>query len=106
MVPPPESIYRQSGAVPFRVRDGTIEVLLITSLTSGRWIIPKGIIEPQLSSAASAAQEAFEEAGVRGELSVPVGQRVPVSGRTGRSRLRPLRIRGAARRCPGSGAAA
>jgi 8-oxo-dGTP pyrophosphatase MutT (NUDIX family) len=103
MVPPPESIYRQSGAVPFRVRDGTIEVLLITSLTSGRWIIPKGIIEPPLSSAASAAQEAFEEAGVRGELSGPVGQS---SGRTGRSRLRPLRIRGAARRCPGSGAAA
>jgi 8-oxo-dGTP pyrophosphatase MutT (NUDIX family) len=74
MVPTPESIFRQSGAVPFRVLDSAIEVLLITSMTSGRWIIPKGIIEPDLSSAASAAQEAFEEAGVRGELSVPVGR--------------------------------
>ena len=64
MVPSPESIYRQSGAVPFRIRDGAIEVLLITSQTSGHWIIPKGIVEPELSSAASAAQEAYEEAGV------------------------------------------
>jgi 8-oxo-dGTP pyrophosphatase MutT (NUDIX family) len=70
----PYSIYRQSGAVPFRVRDGGLEVLLITSLSSARWIIPKGIIEPDLSPAASAAREAQEEAGVRGELSGPVGR--------------------------------
>jgi 8-oxo-dGTP pyrophosphatase MutT (NUDIX family) len=72
--PEPASIYRQSGAVPFRVREGAIEVLLITSMSRERWIIPKGIVEPGLTPAASAAEEALEEAGVRGELAGPVGR--------------------------------
>ena len=35
----------------------------------GRWIVPKGIVEPGSSPAESAAQEAWEEAGVRGRIA-------------------------------------
>lgn len=64
----------QSGIIPYRLRDGQIEVLLITSNTRGRWIIPKGNVEPDLSSRDSARKEAYEEAGVRGRVNpVPLG---------------------------------
>lgn len=42
---------------------------MITSRKRKHWIFPKGIIEPELSPAESAAQEAFEEAGVKGTVS-------------------------------------
>jgi 8-oxo-dGTP pyrophosphatase MutT (NUDIX family) len=61
--------YEQSGVVPYRRVDGQLEVLLITSRRRGRWIIPKGLIEPDMSAAESASIEAFEEAGVRGRIS-------------------------------------
>jgi 8-oxo-dGTP pyrophosphatase MutT (NUDIX family) len=49
-------------------------VLLITSLNSKRWIIPKGWPETDLSPAENAAREAFEEAGVAGKIAAePVG---------------------------------
>ena len=51
-----------------------VEVLLITSLNSKRWIIPKGWPEAELSPAENAAREAFEEAGVTGKINAePVG---------------------------------
>ena len=51
-----------------------LEVLLITSLSSKRWILPKGWLMEGLSAAESAAREAFEEAGVAGKTaSKPVG---------------------------------
>ena len=51
-----------------------LEVLLITSLNSKRWILPKGWPEPDLTAAESAAREAFEEAGVAGKVSAkPIG---------------------------------
>ena len=51
-----------------------LEVLLITSLNSKRWILPKGWPEPELTAAESAAREAFEEAGITGKISAqPVG---------------------------------
>ena len=64
--PPPEWFYRQSAVIPFRQRDDGIEVALITSRGRGRWIIPKGVVEPDLTPADSALGEAFEEAGLRG----------------------------------------
>lgn len=57
---------RQSGVIPYRVRKGSLEILLITSRRGRRWIIPKGIIEPDYSARNSAAKEALEEAGVKG----------------------------------------
>ena len=51
-----------------------LEVLLITSLNSKRWILPKGWLIEGLSAAESAAREAFEEAGVAGKTGgKPVG---------------------------------
>ena len=55
--------------------EGTPEVLLVSSRKKTRWVVPKGIQEPDLSAAESAAKEAWEEAGARGEVDPsPLGQ--------------------------------
>ena len=60
----------QAGALPWRCNvKGRMEVLLITSRSSGRWIIPKGQPMADKTLAQAAAIEAFEEAGVEGEIS-------------------------------------
>ena len=64
----PEWIYKQSAALPYRLRNDDLEVLLITSRKGKRWLFPKGIVEPGLTPSASAAKEAKEEAGVEGEI--------------------------------------
>jgi 8-oxo-dGTP pyrophosphatase MutT (NUDIX family) len=64
----PPWFYRQSAAIPVRNRAGSVDVLLVTSRSGKRWVIPKGVVEPHLSPAESAAKEAWEEAGVRGSL--------------------------------------
>lgn len=67
--------YKQSGVIPYRIhtddssKNSQLEVLLITSRKQKRWIIPKGIIDPDLAPPESAAKEAFEEAGIRGNIS-------------------------------------
>ncbi|MEG5064377.1 NUDIX hydrolase [Microcoleus sp. B3-A4] len=58
----------QSGVIPYRIQDGEIEVMLITSSASKRWVIPKGLIEPDMTSQDSAAKEAWEEAGLLGKV--------------------------------------
>lgn len=65
----------QFAALPWRRNDaGEVEVLVITSRETKRWVIPKGWPIKGKSSAKSAAQEAFEEAGVTGKLRKrPVG---------------------------------
>ena len=71
----PSWFYRQSGVVPYRPSESGIEVLLVTSGRSGRWIIPKGVIDPGTTGAESACKEAYEEAGIRGRLnSTPIGE--------------------------------
>lgn len=62
-------LLKQSGVVPFIVRDGVTEVVLVTSRSNKNWVIPKGGIEKLLSPEESAAKEAFEEAGVVGDVS-------------------------------------
>ncbi len=59
----------QFGALPWRIADGKVEILLITSRGSGRWIIPKGWPMDGQTPAEAAATEAFEEAGIEGKLS-------------------------------------
>ncbi|GHE91889.1 NUDIX hydrolase [Aliiroseovarius zhejiangensis] len=63
------SVRTQFGALPYRVKDGKVEVLLITTRGSGRWILPKGWPMDGETPAGAAAKEAFEEAGVEGKLS-------------------------------------
>lgn len=63
------SRYRQYAALPYRAGRNGLEILLITSRGSGRWIIPKGWPVVGLSPSKSAAREALEEAGVTGNIS-------------------------------------
>lgn len=56
----------QSAVVPYRRLNGNTEILLITSTGGKRWLIPKGLIEPDMTPWESAANEAYEEAGVFG----------------------------------------
>lgn len=59
--------FNQSCVIPYRIANGTIELLLITSIKKQKWIFPKGFIEFNLSAFESAKKEAYEEAGVIGE---------------------------------------
>jgi 8-oxo-dGTP pyrophosphatase MutT (NUDIX family) len=65
----------QYGALPYRFNEArALEVLLITTKQSKRWIIPKGRPIGGLKPAKCAAREAFEEAGVRGAVGKkPIG---------------------------------
>ena len=58
----------QYGALCYRFDGDTPLVLLITSRGTGRWILPKGWPVPGCTAAQSAAMEAWEEAGVRGQV--------------------------------------
>jgi 8-oxo-dGTP pyrophosphatase MutT (NUDIX family) len=59
----------QYAALPYRHRaDGTIEVMLVTSRETGRWVIPKGWPIRGLVPPDSAAREAMEEAGLAGRV--------------------------------------
>ena len=79
---PGEALFREHGRQvaalcwrPSSKRASGIEVLLITSLNSKRWIMPKGWPEADLTPAENAAREAFEEAGVTGKINPqPVGK--------------------------------
>lgn len=60
---------RQVGALCWRLGEGDrIEVLLVTSRDTGRWVTPKGNRMKGLSDAEAAAEEAMEEAGATGLL--------------------------------------
>ena len=48
--------------------------MLITSLQTRRWIVPKGHLEPGMTAQDSAAKEAYEEAGLEGIVGdTPIG---------------------------------
>ena len=59
----------QFGAICYRIREGRVEILLITSRRRRRWIIPKGWPMNGETPAGTAATEAYEEAGAAGKLS-------------------------------------
>lgn len=58
---------RKYGVLAYDIAtDGEPRFLLITSLETKRWVIPRGNPVPGLSPPQSAAQEAYEEAGLTG----------------------------------------
>lgn len=64
----------QCGVVCWRQRGSEIEVLLLTSRDTGRWVIPKGWSMQGKSLTEAAALEAWEEAGITGVIRpVPIG---------------------------------
>lgn len=89
----------QAGAVPYRISAaGRVEVLMITN-SSGRWIVPKGGIDPGNSPADQAVLEAYEEAGVvEAEIGGEIGfYEYERGGRVHRVRLFALLVRELAR---------
>lgn len=62
----------QSGVIPYRIHNREIAVMLITSSTRKRWVIPKGLVEPDMTAQDSAAKEAWEEAGIFGTVQADV----------------------------------
>lgn len=80
----PLRVIQQVGALPYAMVGERMAFLLVTSRRSGRWIFPKGAIEPDLTAWDSAALEAFEEAGVRGIVErAPIGTYRAIAGATG-----------------------
>jgi len=65
----------QYAALCFREVDHGLEILLLTSRDTGRWVIPKGWPMGAKSGHEVARQEALEEAGALGDMQpVPLGR--------------------------------
>ena len=70
-----KSTIKQAGAIPFRREEKGLRICLVTSSGSGRWGIPKGIIDPGETPQETALKETEEEAGVTGRVfDDPVGK--------------------------------
>lgn len=64
----------QYAALPYRLHGRQIQIMLITSRRTRRWIIPKGWPMDGLKPQEAAAQEAAEEAGIVGQIAdAPIG---------------------------------
>lgn len=71
---PKAEVRTQFAALCYRVKKGKVQVLLITSRGSKRWIVPKGWPMEGKTPAESAGVEAWEEAGVHGKpKQTPLG---------------------------------
>lgn len=65
----PAYYYTQSAVIPYQIDDdGKLRFLVIGSSKKRHWVVPKGIKDPGLTPQESAAKEAWEEAGIRGEI--------------------------------------
>jgi len=60
---------RQVAALPWRMTDDGLNVLLVSSRETRRWVIPKGWQMKGKADPAAAAQEAYEEAGLDGRVA-------------------------------------
>lgn len=60
---------RQIAALCWRLQDDALQILLISSRDTGRWVIPKGWPIDGLDGPDAAAREAWEEAGAEGQVS-------------------------------------
>jgi 8-oxo-dGTP pyrophosphatase MutT (NUDIX family) len=64
------AIRLQYGALPYKFTEANgLELLLVTTRETKRWIIPKGWPIKGLKPGKSAAREAYEEAGIRGTVA-------------------------------------
>jgi 8-oxo-dGTP pyrophosphatase MutT (NUDIX family) len=59
----------QVAALPWRQTEDGVEVMLITSRDTGRWVLPKGWPEEDEALHDAAAREASEEAGISGGIA-------------------------------------
>jgi len=66
---PSQKRHNQFGALCWRAGKTGAEVLLISSRETGRWVIPKGWPMKGRTGAEAAEIEAWEEAGVKGQIA-------------------------------------
>ena len=59
---------KKVGVIPFQIIDGNITVLMVTSIRTQRWILPKGNLKSNESRKKGCLREAFEEAGIDGKI--------------------------------------
>ena len=59
-------IRHRVGIIPFELRNNLVAIMLVTSQTRGRWILPKGKQRPSESHRDTCLREGFEEGGVKG----------------------------------------
>jgi 8-oxo-dGTP pyrophosphatase MutT (NUDIX family) len=65
---------KQVAALPWRQSEVGLEILLITTRSTKRWVAPKGWPMVGKADHEAAAIEAYEEAGVRGDIDPsPIG---------------------------------
>ncbi|WP_323042506.1 NUDIX hydrolase [Gemmobacter sp.] len=102
--------HAQYGALCWRQHRDEVQVLLITSRETGRWLIPKGWPMKGRPAHEAARIEAWEEAGVIGTAGAePIGVyayakgRAPETLRSCAVAVYPLQVTGLARRFPETG---
>ncbi len=59
----------QVAALPWRLTERGVEIMLVTSRGTGRWVLPKGWPERSEELFDAAAREAAEEAGLAGAVA-------------------------------------
>ena len=64
-----DQLGKQVGCLCYKWVEEKLQILLITSLTTKSWIVPKGWIQKELGPSSSAEVEAWEEAGILGICS-------------------------------------
>jgi 8-oxo-dGTP pyrophosphatase MutT (NUDIX family) len=69
-----------AGAVVFRKRDGRVFYLVVSSSDGLNWVLPKGHIDPGETPELAALRELEEEAGVAGEIVVPLSVKDFIKG--------------------------
>lgn len=70
---------QQAGALAWMPDEPDLRFWIVTSRRTGRWVLPKGGVDPGMTPWDAAAQEALEEAGLHGQTAPePVGlYRIP-----------------------------
>ena len=77
---PPSRV--QVAALPWRPSSRGIEIMLVTSRGTGRWVLPKGWPEKAETLSQAAEREAGEEAGITGGIArQPIGSSNTMSRR-------------------------
>lgn len=64
----PTKLQISAGGVTFRIRDGQLEVALISVGDDNRWQLPKGLVDKGEPPEAAAIREVHEEAGIETEV--------------------------------------
>jgi len=66
-----DATLEQAGVFAVHKESGEWKVLVVSSNSGKRWVIPKGIVDSGFTKEETAEKEAFEEAGIQGELIHP-----------------------------------